>query len=144
MSDITTTWSGAYGDWSMTGTQLTQGNDLATAMIISLFSERRAADDDALPDGSGDRRGWWADGASRIGSRLWMLTRSKRTQSTLQQARDYIAEALQWLIDDGVVARFDTTVEWAAGSHLSARVVAVKNDGTTQESRFDWVWNGIS
>jgi len=144
VSDIKTVWSGTTADWAIDGTQLAQGDDLATAIIISLFTDRREVSDDLLPDASNDRRGWWADGAVRIGSRLWLLMRAKRTQDTLQQAQDYIAEALQWLIDDGVVARFDTSVEWVGGNRLSAKVVAVKNDGTAQENRFSWVWNGIA
>lgn len=144
MSDIKTIWSGANGDWVLQGSQLAQGSDLTTAILISLFSDRRAAEDDALTDRSGDRRGWWADGPVRVGSRLWLLTRAKRTQDVLQLAQTYIAEAVQWLVDDGVVARFDIAVEWDAGSRLSARLAAVKNDGTTQEHRFDWVWNGVA
>ena len=43
-----------------------QGDDgLMTAVIISLFTDARAHDDDPLPDErvgvSSDRRGWWGD-----------------------------------------------------------------------------------
>ena len=63
------------------------GDDLITALTVSLFTDRRAADDDELLDGSDDRRGWWGDNAAApLGSRLWMLERSKRTQQTLQLA----------------------------------------------------------
>ncbi|WP_244195495.1 phage GP46 family protein [Caballeronia arationis] len=56
----------------------------------------------------------------------------------------YIAEALQWLIDDGVVARFDITVEWTRASMLGAKVVAYQQDGTQVSAAYTWVWNGIN
>lgn len=145
MSDIAIIWKGSAGDLELDGKDLRTGDDLMTAVTVSLFTDRRAADDDQLLDGSRDRRGWWGDTADQqIGSRIWLLERSKRTQPTLQLAQAYIAEALQWLIDDGVVARFDIDVEWAAGGQLSARVAAVRNDGSAQATQFAWAWNGIN
>lgn len=147
MSDITTIWVAqkGRGDWAITGTQLQAGNDLQTAVLISLFSNRIANTDDAILDGSGDPRGWWGDDDQYpIGSRLWLLERAKQDQKTLAHARDYIAEALQWLIDDGAVASFDIFVEWTRTSALGMNVVAHKQDGTTQAMNFAWAWKGIS
>ena len=60
-----------------------QGDDgLLTALLISLFTDRRAHDDDPLPDERvgvpSDMRGWWGDyfeteRPDPIGSRLWLL-----------------------------------------------------------------------
>lgn len=145
MSDIALSWDKTRADVQLVGKGLRTGDDLITALTVSLFTDRRAADDDELLDGSDDRRGWWGDNAAApLGSRLWMLERSKRTQQTLQLARDYIAEALQWLIDDGVVSAFDITVEWLPGSQLSALVTAHRNDGTREANSFTWAWNGIN
>lgn len=145
MSDIALSWAETHGDVQLAGKDLRTGDDLITAVMLSLFTDRRAADDDELLDGSDDRRGWWGDTAEfQIGSRIWMLERSKRTQQTLQLAQNYIAEALQWLIDDGVVAAFDIAVEWAPGNQLSAAVTAHRNDGTVEANRFTWAWNGIN
>jgi phage gp46-like protein len=145
MSDISTVWNGTQGDWQLSGKSLASGRDLITAITISLFTDRQAEPDDAVTDGTDDLRGWWGDsGADRIGSRLWLLERSKRTQATLQLAQTYIAEALQWLIDDGVVAGFEIRVEWDKANQLSAQVVALRIDGTTQAMNFAWAWNGIN
>lgn len=143
MSDITTAWSPALGrgDWVQLGAQLQSGNDLSTAVLISLFTDRIAHVDDIIPDGTTDPRGWWADDpAYPIGSRLWLLTRAKQTSETLARAQDYIAEALQWLIDDGVVARFGITVEWTRSGQLGARVTAYRSDGSTTALNFASVW----
>ena len=142
MSDIRITWATTRGDWSVKGAQLQDGNDLATAVTISLFTDRVAAVDDVPPDGTGDPRGWWADDTQRpIGSRLWLIERAKRTNETLARAESYINEALQWLIDDGVVAAFDVTVEWHAQNTLGARVVARKMAGGVEAMNFEWAWN---
>lgn len=147
-TDITIFWDSANnrGDWATQGPVLATGNDLETAILVSLFTDRMAAADDEIPDGSGDPRGWWGDagGTTQIGSRLWLLRRAKQTTETLQRAYDYIAEALQWLIDDGVVAKFDITVEWTRASMLGAMVVAYQQDGTQVSTAYTWVWNGIN
>jgi phage gp46-like protein len=87
-----------------------------TAALISLFTRRRAEDDDELPDPKSDKGGWWADAYSSvegdlIGSRLWLLSRSKLSQSVLNQARDYITEAIQWMVDDGLCESVEVTTE---------------------------------
>ena len=86
MADLTIEWSEASnrGDLVLAGAALLMGLDLQTAMLISLFSDRQAAPGDVIPDGSNDPRGWWGD--NTIGSRLWLLSRSKQTQDTLQRA----------------------------------------------------------
>lgn len=79
---------------------------LVRAVIISLFTWRRANADDVPPEG--ERMGWWGDSVptianDRIGSRLWLLRREKLLPATLQRAEGYARESLQWLIDDGLV-----------------------------------------
>lgn len=102
------------------------GNDgLATAVAVSLWSDGRAQADDALPDNTGDRRGWWADGytdAGAIGSRLWLLSRSKLTPGVERLAERYAREALQWMIGDGLVQRVDVTAERADNEQLHLHV----------------------
>ena len=143
-TDISTVWGVTRGDWAVSGPQLKAGDDIKTAVLISLFSDRQAGPDDVPPDGTGDPRGWWADGDVLIGSRLWMLERAKHTTDTLATARSYITEALQWLIDDGVVVAFDIAVEWTKASTLGAQITAHKPDGTTQAMQFAWAWNGVT
>lgn len=95
------------------GLNLETDGGLETAVIISLFTNARAADDDDIVHGS-DPNGWWADQyleptGRRTGSKLWLLHRAKLTAKTIEQARTYAKEALQWLITDGVAS--SVTVE---------------------------------
>lgn len=89
------------------GNTLQVDEGLEPAVTISLFTDRRAEPADiATPE---ERRGWWGDThpdvpEDRIGSRLWLLARAKTTDATLELAKRYILEALQWLIDDGVAS----------------------------------------
>jgi phage gp46-like protein len=147
MSDITTVWNPAQGgaDWQLIAGQLQGGADLQSAILISLFTDRLASPDDPLPDNSNDRRGWWADlpaPGPLIGSRLWLLGRAKQQPDTMGRAQDYINEALQWLIDDGVVARFDVHLEWLRPGVLGAQVVAIKPDGDSLRADVGALWKG--
>lgn len=145
MSDIKTVWNTSNGDWLLAGVTLASGDDLQSAVLISLFTDRVALIDDVPPDGSGDPRGWWADDAvTPVGSRLWLLWRAKRTQQTLQAAQDYAIEALQWLVDDGVAAGFDVFVEWESPSTLAMQVTVIKNDGETVAINFPTAWAGVN
>lgn len=144
MADIALTWDleSNRGDWSMDGPALATGNEPQAAVLISLFTDRMAQPGDVIPDGSGDPRGWWADDDVPIGSRLWLIQRSKQTPETLQKAYDYIAEALQWLISDGVVAQFDISVQWIRRSYLGAWVIGYKQDGTEWiNGKYIWAWS---
>ncbi|URF02785.1 phage GP46 family protein [Cupriavidus campinensis] len=148
MSDITTVWSveRSQGDWLLSGPDLMSGSDLATAVLLSVFTDRTANPYDTIPDGTGDPRGWWGDQGETvpIGSRLWLLDRAKQNDDTLTRAHDYLTEGLQWLIDDGVAARVDVLVEWTRTSMLGANIVVRRTDGTTESVAFSWAWNGIS
>lgn len=84
---------------------------LETAVLISLFSDQRAAEEDKLPDKGDTRRGWWADSLNdtNIGSKIWLLSRSKITEGTRTTLEQYSKEALEWLIIDGVADNIEAT-----------------------------------
>lgn len=149
MADIRTRWDGENltGDWLVSGGQLGADADLATAVLISLFTDRLAADDDVIPAGDGDRRGWWATagmeevhGVAQIGSRWWLLDRSKQTEAVRQDAEAYGAEALQWLIDQRVATAVTVSAAWAGIGALQVEIVITRNDGTKFERRYDLPW----
>lgn len=150
MSDIRIVWDEAVsrGDWKMDGADLLTGGDLATAMLVSVFTDAMAAPDDEIPDGTGDPRGWWGDQfapGKPIGSKLWLLERAKQTQETLNRAYDYLTDCLQWLIDEGVVARFAINVEWVREAFLGAQIVAYSPSGNALHTgKYLWAWNGIN
>jgi len=123
---------------------------LETAIIISLFTDRRANEDDALPDSNNlDRRGWWGDLTSsiendQIGSRLWLLEREKTTPNVVIRAKQYAEESLQWLIDDGVAMKAEVEAErqGAPGNDILAlKVLIHRKYGNKQVEEFSYQWS---
>jgi phage gp46-like protein len=76
-----------------------------------------------------------------IGSRLWLLRRAKQTDATAKRARDFIVEALQWLLDDGLATAIDVSTEWVRRGMLGAHVVIHRGSGTALS--YSWAWQGI-
>jgi len=126
-------------------TELSQDESLNRAVIISMFTWRRANPDDIT---EGEKMGYWGDSAEppqtndKIGSRLWLLSREKVTQSTINRAREYGEEALQWLVDDKVASRVTVTTERFGLDGIAMLCTVYRVDGATQ-FRFDNVWEYI-
>lgn len=92
---------------------LKTGDNLKTAVYISLFTWARAKENDEVLEGN-SKNGWWGDNLSdnhniKIGSRLWLLKREKITQETINKAVEYSKEALQWMKDANVVSEIEIT-----------------------------------
>lgn len=85
---------------------------IETAIQNLLFSDRQAEPGDAIPDGSNDRRGWWADAfdpdGRKHGSRLWLVRGEKALPGIRRRVKTYVLEALQPLIDAGVALQIKT------------------------------------
>jgi len=102
---------------------------LSTAVIISLFTDRRAGRDDVLPLNQTNRRGWVGDEfmgdgfdtrTDAWGSMLWLCYVTKLTADVLERARFAAQEALAWMVRDGIASRVDVTAEWV-GERLAVR-----------------------
>lgn len=130
--DIALVWKDGRGDIAQSGTDLLTDDSIETAVIISLFTDRRAEPGDVIPDGTDNRRGWWGDTYSEtpIGSRLWLLGREKQLSSVLLRAEQYAAEALQWLLDDGLASSVTVTATNPASEQLALRVDILLPDGS--------------
>lgn len=125
---------------------------LVRAVIISLFTWRRASPDDVLPDPGPNamRMGWWGDSFppvdnDRIGSRLWLLSREKLTAQTVLRAKEYAEEALRWLTEDGVAARVEVEAERIGLTTLGLAVRVFRADGRVPlDVRFSDVWGFLN
>lgn len=151
MSDIATVVADDFTiDYVLQGPGLQEDDGLYTAVVISLFTDRRAVDGDLPASADGfDKRGWWGDtyadvAGDRIGSRLWLLRRAKQTLDTLNKARDFAAEALQWMVDDQVARAVNVSAEWMAGRSgvLVLTVEILRSNGTAARYRFEAFWKG--
>lgn len=145
MPDIRTTWDPliSAGDWLIDPPALATDADLETAVLLSLFTDARAADDDLVPGASDDRRGWWA---GPLGSRLWLLAREKATNDVRLRAEDYCREALAWMLTDGVADRIEVAAEWAAPPdqrRLEIEVEIFRDRSIIYARRYDWAWDQL-
>src|SRR5665213_3878893 len=102
MSDLRLDWVDTLaGDFVIAANDLAVDDGLVPAMVMSLMVDRRCPDDAAIPDGSDDRRGWWANAfpdvqGDEYGSLLWLLARQQTTPDVLVKAVTYARQALQW------------------------------------------------
>lgn len=113
---------------------------LETAILISLFTDARAAEDDTLPDNSLSKRGWWGDSflEASLGSKLWLISRASITSSLLEDAKKYAKNCLNWLIEDGVAQAVEVSVERTDMStiHITVSVTRPKGDSATSFKYF--------
>ncbi len=85
-------------------------NKLFRAVIISLFTWRRADDS----DDTDYKWGWWGDNLAdvegdKIGSKLYLIVRNPLTNETMQRAEEYAQQSLQWMIDDEIAKSISIT-----------------------------------
>jgi len=152
LADLALTWSNTRGsaDLSMIDSDLASDRGLETAVLLSLFLDRRAQPDDVPPSGDpNDRRGWWADQFATvegdlIGSRLWLLDRSVITSETARQAEQYVREAVQWLIDDQVVSAFDVTIDTSRREVMLIGLDVHRPGRDVLSLKFDHVWDNLT
>lgn len=119
---------------------------LIRAVIISLYTWRRAETDDPVDDD--ERFGWWGDSYpsitdDRIGSRLWLLRRVKLTPQTQRDAEAYAHEALQWLLDDGHVIDIAIASEKVDINRLNLIPTLTITGGTRLEIKQPSSWQVI-
>lgn len=118
---------------------------LQTAVVISLFTDRRADEGDVLPGLGDDRRGWWGDAfplvaGDKIGSKLWLLAREKQTPAALGRAEQYAREALAWLVEDQVASRVDVTASAPSRGVLQLDVSIQRPKKRPVQYRFSKAW----
>ena len=151
MTDIALRYDPSLGAFDIaldaaTGDLVSDGG-LGTAVMISLFTDARAARDDPLPAADAPRRGWWGDAlepARPWGSKLWLLVREKCTAATAARARGYAVQALQWLLDDRIAARIEVSAEAVPAEHrIALAVTLTRPSGERLEYRWRNLWEGM-
>lgn len=118
------------GDFSKT-------NSFDTSILLSIFCERRATVTE-VPI-SFRRRGWIGniDRPVEYGSKVWLLEQSRLTNSTVNIARDYLRQALQWLIDFGYLKEIlvETDRDLTRNA-LLANITLVRFDDKVEHKNF--------
>lgn len=118
---------------------------LASAVLVSLFSDAPASEDEAGLLSLSDRHGWWADALAPAdgawGSRLWCLDRTKPSAESARLAEERAKEALSWMIADGIAASIDAEASWVRGTSGARMELAVTIRPTPRlVSRYGEFW----
>lgn len=119
-------------------------DNIVTALLISLFTDRRlpfAGDEPLTP---GDRRGWWGDNTLAandfMGSRLWTLARYKMiTDFVTKEAEEMISEALAWMEEDGVVEEIFINIT-RPDNYTLIFEITIKKPGDDQLGKYTFAW----
>ena len=147
MSDIAIEYKSQIKEYdiSILNGDLKECDDLDSAVIISLFTWARAAAGEV--DENAPRFGWFgdkidADNTDSTGSKLYLLKRKKITNQTIMDAREYIEQALQWMIEDGVATEIKAEVERNASdvNRADALVQIVRGD-RSRTMKFNDLWS---
>lgn len=147
MSDIAIEYKSQIKEYdiSILNGDLKECDDLDSAVIISLFTWARAAAGEV--DENAPRFGWFgdkidADSTDSTGSKLYLLKRKKITNQTIMDSREYIEQALQWMIEDGVATEIKAEVERNASdvNRADALVQIVRGD-RSRTMKFNDLWS---
>jgi len=130
------------GDLVQDAGDLEADNGMMSALLMSLFCDRRATAEELARHGGSDPRGFWGDGLTlfdgdRWGSGLWLLEREIQTPETLNRAREYALEATAWLIEDGIARSVEVEARYPVRSYLGLGLTIERG---AQSERFAFVW----
>lgn len=147
MSDIAIEYKSQIKEYdiSILNGDLKECDDLDSAVIISLFTWARASAGEV--DENAPRFGWFgdkidADNTDSTGSKLYLLKRKKITNQTIMDSREYIEQALQWMIADGVATEIKVGVERNASdvNRADALVQIIRGD-RSRTMKFNDLWS---
>lgn len=146
MTDIALKWQLDTADLDVAANDYVTDDSLETSVLISIFTDARAARSDALPDTQTSRRGWFGDlfnddPQDRIGSKLWLLSREKQTEETRLHAQDYARQALQWLIDDQISDSVTVDAEWVDRGVVQLAITIERPRTDPVQYRFNYTWD---
>ncbi len=146
MADAAMIMTEAGGELVLSGFDLAREDGLETAVIISLFTDRRVSPEQIpveLPQD--DLRGYWGDvsnaaSSDQTGSLLWLLAREKQLPQVLSRAQQYSREALAWMVDDLVATRVEVMAEFIAQGWMLITVDIFRPTGSPVRYRFNYEW----
>lgn len=118
---------------------------LDTAIIMSLFVDKRATEDE-MPDAS-LRRGWIGNELNsnidyEIGSKLWLLDQSRVVQKTVNDSESYVADGVSHFIDDSIAKQIDVS-STSSGSNIEINIEFTRDDNQIENKQY-LLWENTS
>lgn len=112
-------------------------DQLNTALLMSLFCERRAAASEMpVPE---LRRGWIGNVATpefELGSKLWLYEQARMTRSTLNGITAEALAGLNWLVEDGIA------LSVKAEATINGLTVNLERSNSEVSTQFYKLWEG--
>jgi phage gp46-like protein len=125
---------------------------LNTAVVISLFTDKRIPDDHPLRYlvQDNDPRGWWGDGVdvqsdlgeTDMGSLLWVFERAPLTEDIRRWVEAIAIDALTPLLKQGIVVQIDAQAiaNFAIGRCDLVIKLYGRDGSQVYDQRFDDIW----
>jgi phage gp46-like protein len=117
---------------------------LTTAALLTVFTWAPATAEEIAAAGLDQQLGWWGDaeqirddGEPVIGSKLWLLAKTGTRLSNLRKAEEYVRQAFQWWIDEGLASAVAVTASRPRAGMLALEIEIARADGDAAVS-FLW------
>ena len=135
-------WTQNGVDYDLSQGSIAQDDTLTSMVIYCLFTDARAKDADALPNGT-DKRGWPGNTYSDFiwGSRLWLLSREKITRQTIFDAKSYAEESLTPITDYALAKQVEVAASRTSRDVITLAITITLNDNSTQVYKAALSWN---
>ena len=130
-----------YHDFSLDDTgQIVVEDFWDTAILYSIFGEKRA-DDSEMPVPE-RQRGWIGNENTDFenGSKIWLYYQARVNNTTINGLQNEAANALQWLVDDGIAVSIDAPIITASGTSVSLEIT-IRRSNSSVINRSFVLWN---
>lgn len=136
MSDAKLFWFGFDEDTTFQTNDLPVDEGLSTAVLLSLFVDKRASLEQ-LESIVEDPRGFWGDSDQDVhGSHLWLIDREKITPTLLEKIKSYAESALRWLLNDEIASEVNVDIS-RTGTYSIQMNVSIRQ-GTNKIYQYLW------
>lgn len=128
-------------DIQIDGADFASARGFETAIPTSFFTDSRAS---AVQVQQAElRRGWagnllYLDDGRELGGLLWILDQARLTADTINFAKSFAQDSLQWLIDDGLARSIKITVVRDGGRSIKISTDIMTVDNSVQ--RYFTLW----
>lgn len=128
-------------DLQIDGADFASAYGFETAVPTSYFTDARASS--VQVQEASRRRGWvgnilYIDQGRELGGLLWLLDQARVTTDTLNFAKVYAQDSLQWMLNDGIARSISISVDRDGVRSIKILTDIVSVDNTVQ--RYITLW----